>query len=120
MVEEARGTMPWPPSANQIYRATNGRVIKSKKYRAWIQHATAHLLAEGIEKVPPPYQVEITLIPPDKRRFDIDNRLKSVLDILQKSDILEDDCFIDDLRVVRGQPDREGSHAHYVVRSLSE
>ena len=95
-------------------------MIKSKKYRAWIALALADLATQNCFRLPPPYQVEITLVPPDRRRFDIDNRLKSVLDLLEQSDILDNDCNVDDLRVVRRAPDREGSHAHFVVRSLSE
>jgi crossover junction endodeoxyribonuclease RusA len=45
--------------------------------------------------------VNIFVYPPDRRRRDLDNFLKSLLDALVYSKVLEDDSLIDDLRIVR-------------------
>jgi len=47
-------------------------------------------------------RVEITLYPPDKRKRDLDNYLKGVLDALTHVGIWEDDSQIDELTIKRG------------------
>jgi len=44
----------------------------------------------------------VELFPPDRRKRDVDNILKALLDALTHAGVYEDDSFIDDLRVVRG------------------
>lgn len=46
--------------------------------------------------------VTIKLHAPNKRRFDIDNRVKAVLDALVRAQVFDDDEQVDDLRVLRG------------------
>ena len=43
----------------------------------------------------------MTLVPADRRRWDIDNRIKSLQDALQVSGVYADDSQIDELRIVR-------------------
>lgn len=44
----------------------------------------------------------IHLTPPDKRRRDIDNSAKAVLDALMHAGVYRDDSQIDDLHLIRG------------------
>ena len=118
--EVATGTMPWPPTVNAIYRAVGGRVIKSKTYRLWKTLARNHLEQQKINQVKPPYQVEIVLSPPDRRRFDIDNRAKVVLDILEDVGYIENDCFVNDIRITRTEPNKENPCAAFMVRHIEE
>ncbi len=46
-------------------------------------------------------RVEIEAYPPDRRKRDLDNILKSLLDALTYAGIWEDDSQIDDLRIYR-------------------
>ena len=43
------------------------------------------------------------LQPRDKRKIDIDNRIKCVLDSLQEAGVFDDDFHIDDLHIMRGE-----------------
>jgi crossover junction endodeoxyribonuclease RusA len=45
--------------------------------------------------------VSIQLSPPDRRRRDIDNSLKALLDSLTYAHVWEDDSQIDDIRIYR-------------------
>tara|TARA_R110000824_G_scaffold2094_7_gene10014 strand:+ start:884 stop:1120 length:237 start_codon:yes stop_codon:yes gene_type:complete len=46
--------------------------------------------------------VTIHLEPPNRRRFDIDNRAKAVLDALEAHSVLDNDDLVDRLLITRG------------------
>ena len=48
--------------------------------------------------------VKLTLFPPDYRRIDIDNRVKTTLDALTRVGFWKDDSIVSELHVVRGAP----------------
>jgi crossover junction endodeoxyribonuclease RusA len=48
-----------------------------------------------------PLRVEIEAFPPDKRKRDLDNVLKSLLDSLTHAGVWEDDSQIEDLRIYK-------------------
>src|SRR6476620_12266894 len=90
-------TLPWPPSANSIWRSVGGRNVASEGYRAWKRTAGLELMVQRPKKHTGPVSVEIRLSPPDRRRYDLDNRVKPVLDALVTGGIIEGD----DTRIVR-------------------
>ena len=51
--------------------------------------------------------VEIEAFAPDRRRRDLDGMLKVPLDALAIAGVYSDDSQIDDLRIVRREPDGE-------------
>ncbi|MCG7044530.1 RusA family crossover junction endodeoxyribonuclease, partial [Pseudomonas aeruginosa] len=48
-------------------------------------------------------RVVIHASPPDRRKRDLDNLLKGLLDSLTKAGAWDDDGLVDDLRIVRGE-----------------
>lgn len=80
--------LPWPPSANGMWRALNGRNIISERYRMWREAAGKALGAQGPSPVFGPVKVAIALSPPDARRYDLDNRVKPILELLVASRII--------------------------------
>jgi crossover junction endodeoxyribonuclease RusA len=96
--------LPWPPSTNAIYRAFRGRAIKAKPYRQWIEEAGWEIKRQRPMKHTGPVSIEIELVPPDGRAFDLDNRLKAILDALVTSEVIPNDDAdtVVDLRVRRG------------------
>jgi crossover junction endodeoxyribonuclease RusA len=97
-------TLPWPPTVNTYWRhaARGGTAMvyiskEGQAYRTAVQGlvATKRKLHTGR------LRVEIEAWPPDKRKRDLDNILKSLLDALTYAGIWEDDSQIDDLRVYR-------------------
>jgi len=89
--------LPWPPSVNGMWRSVQGRNILSQRYRLWRDAAGKALLMQRPKHVLGPVKVAIELSPPDARRYDLDNRVKPVLDLLVANAVIDGD----DHRIVR-------------------
>lgn len=103
--------LPMPPSVNSLWRSYNNPktrklvVYRSRKYTDWIVNADAMLLAQKpLPKIAGHFSVIVTL-DQSKRRGDADNRLKPVLDQLQRAGIIEDDKYADKVAVLWGEAD---------------
>jgi crossover junction endodeoxyribonuclease RusA len=80
--------LPWPPSANGMWRALKGRNILSERYRLWRETASKTLIAQRPKPVLGPVRVAIALSPPDARAYDLDNRVKPILDLLVSNRVI--------------------------------
>lgn len=96
-------SLPYPPSVNHLYATVRGRRVLSKKGREY-KSSIAELVA--LQKHAPELKgdigVMIDLYPPDRRRRDIDNPVKPLLDALTKSGIWSDDSQVKLLSVQMG------------------
>jgi crossover junction endodeoxyribonuclease RusA len=84
-----RVTLPYPPSANNMFAVVRGRKIKSKRYREWCASAAAGLCAAG--RIAGGYRMTASFDRPDRRARDIDNLIKPVSDALKTAGLIEDD-----------------------------
>lgn len=97
--------LPWPPSINHYWIHTrNGHYIskKGKEYRQLVIHRCVKY--KNVFKKEDRLNVNIKAYPPDKRKRDLDNVLKSLLDALQHAEVYHDDCQIDNLCISRNAP----------------
>jgi crossover junction endodeoxyribonuclease RusA len=87
---------PMPPSANRIWRVARNRVHKSAEYREWLDESAVLVKRQGVptEPIGYPVSVEIVVGRPDRRKRDLDNRLKPALDLMQHARILADDSLV--------------------------
>jgi Holliday junction resolvase RusA-like endonuclease len=84
--------LPWPPTANNMFNQTrSGRRFISEGYQEWRDLAAAHLLGQRPVKMDCSVALEIFLTAPDKRKWDPDNRIKPIFDVLVSHKIIEDD-----------------------------
>ena len=101
--------LPYPPSVNTYWRANGKRRFISK---AGMVFLTEVIKRCKVEKMPQfgdaRLEVEIIVYPRSKRKFDLDNCLKSILDALQKARVYDDDYQIDRLYVARGEQIKDG------------
>lgn len=67
-------------------------MYRSKKYMDWIDTVTLALETELRPEIDYPFNIEIIVGRPSKRRMDIDNRAKAVMDVLQHCKVITDDC----------------------------
>jgi Holliday junction resolvase RusA-like endonuclease len=79
--------LPYPVSVNGAFKLHNGARL-SKQYRAWRDAAGFELLSQRPQKMPGRVHVSIAFRAPDRRRRDIDNLLKAVLDLCVKHQII--------------------------------
>jgi Holliday junction resolvase RusA-like endonuclease len=70
------------------------RLLQSKLYLAYEKDALKQLWAVGNRQFDTPVHVVCTYWLPDKRRRDLTNLLAATHDILEKSQIIKDDCLI--------------------------
>lgn len=107
-------TLPWPPSVNSYWRhptrgALAGRHLISeegRRYRTLVAQLCLVNRLNGAKQGR--LSVTIQAFPPDKRRRDLDNILKALLDSITHAGVIEDDSQIDDLRIVRRQSKPNG------------
>lgn len=86
--------LPYPPSVNHMYRRAGNRVVLSPEVRAWRDKAHWYLRLAGIVQVlDGPVAVSVIAYRP-RRRGDIDNLAKAILDGLNGF------AYTDDAQVV--------------------
>lgn len=114
-METLRISLPWPPSVNHYWRSvpirragggTRGtRVILSREGRAYRQEVQREWRRrEPVDWSGPlkgRLEVKVMLLPPTRRKFDIDNRMKALLDALEHAGVYLDDGQIDRLEIER-------------------
>lgn len=120
MADYARLMLPWPPSVNRYWRTFRGRMILSRAVRAYRDVAALAIAESGAERVPGEVSVRITVVPPDRRRRDIDNLLKATLDALTHGGIIDDDSRIASIMIHRVRPAarREDAYLGVEVRRI--
>lgn len=96
--------LPYPPSVNHYWRRVGARTLISRGGRAFRQAVCAILAARGVRPLTGPLALEIVIYPPDRRRRDIDNVQKALLDALQHGGAYGDDSQIIRLAIEKGEP----------------
>lgn len=101
-------TLSWPPSVNTYWRTPHkgplaGRTMISEKGRAYREAVIKECAANGATNADIEGRLSVTLLvfPPDRRRRDIDNIPKAVLDALAHAGVYRDDSQIDELVIRR-------------------
>lgn len=90
-----RFTLPTPPSVNNLFATYGQRRVTTERYLRWRGEADKLVMIqrEGQALIAPPVAVIITL-PRERRKRDIDNFNKAILDCLVRMHILPDDSDI--------------------------
>ena len=93
--------LPFPPSVNHLWRRVGHRTIVSREGRSYRTAVRRALLARGVRPLEGRLAVEIDVHPPDRRRRDLDNIQKALLDSMAHGGAYADDAQIDRLTVIR-------------------
>ena len=98
--------LPYPPTMNTYWRKFRNHMVISKKGRAF---RTAVCLAlKGVKPLEGQLLMRIRAYPPDRRKRDIDNIQKPLLDALEKAGAFVDDSQVAVLITMRRDPVRGG------------
>lgn len=100
-------TLPYPPSVNTYWRHPSrgplaGRHLISQEGRNYREAIRAHVAESSFGMITGLVAVDIEAFFPDRRKRDLDNILKSLLDSLTHAGVWEDDSQIVDLRIRKG------------------
>jgi len=103
-MSDYRFTMPYPPSVNGYWKPLINRIILSKRGREYRLNALESLRKQGLqgELIEGNVVVSITLNPPSKRRYDVDNYCKGILDALTHANFWLDDEQVHKLIISKG------------------
>lgn len=105
--------LPWPPTGNHAVKHTrNGGHYLQPEVIAY-RDGVANLVAR-FAPITSKYRLHVHLSPPDARRRDADNALKSVLDALVRAGYLKDDSltYMRELLVTTDDERRNGVIVH--------
>ncbi|MBL8812527.1 MAG: RusA family crossover junction endodeoxyribonuclease [Planctomycetaceae bacterium] len=86
--------LPIPPSANRIWRRVGNRTLLSREGRQYRKRVCDILQILGVQPMTGPLDVRIDFFPPDRRRRDLDNLNKALLDALAFGGAYHDDSQI--------------------------
>lgn len=103
--------LPYPPSINSYYGSRGGRPFIRKEgrdYRSKVMDILVPVFHER-DSYGGPLRVWVEVMTPDRRRRDLDNISKALLDAITHSGVWEDDSQIVDLRYVRHGVEKGGS-----------
>lgn len=92
--------LPYPPSVNTYYRTVGGRILVSRKGREYRETIARHLAARGFRPLKSKLAVYIDVYPPDRRKRDLGNLDKALMDACQGY-LFVDDGQIDLLHIER-------------------
>lgn len=115
-------TLPWPPSTNTLWRnvAIGGgqRTLLSAKARAFLEEAAKQVAVQraGL-RFKGAVMVTCWLHAPTRRSYDIDNRVKALLDAATHGGLWHDDGQVDVLLVQRGEV-VNGGRARLVIEEI--
>jgi len=87
---------------NTYWRNFRGRTILSKAGRQFKADVSEAIITQNVPKLGiSRLKVLIYLHPKDRRKIDLDNRLKACLDAMQNAGVFDDDEQIDHLTIQR-------------------
>lgn len=104
MNQNIRLSLPYPPSVNSYWRANGHRRYISKEGVEFTKAVDLIVKQNGAKSFEDRrVAMSVMIHPRSKRKFDLDNTLKAILDALMKADMYNDDSQIDYIEIARGE-----------------
>ncbi len=122
-VNEAKGavgmvvrlSLPYPPSVNHYYRRVGPKTLISRDGRLFRERVLSLLVVKRLATFGGSIAVRVEVYPPDGRRRDLDNILKSLLDALQHGGVYRDDSQIVRLVIEKRESDPPNGRVEITV-----
>jgi len=101
--------LPLPPSVNSYRTIFRGRMGISKAGREFKAQVSDYVVEYRVPKLGKArLEMKVVIYPRDRRKQDIDNRIKALWDALGDSGVFDDDEQIDVLVIERGEIKKGG------------
>lgn len=118
MNPSVRLELPYPPSVNNYWRANGHRRYISPEGQQFTKEVSlivknSKISTFGDKRV----AINIMIHPRSKRKFDLDNTLKAILDALMKAGVYDDDSQIDYIEIARGEQVDGGKAVVYLYEN---
>ena len=107
-------TLPFPPSVNTYYRTYLGRMLISRKGREYCGKVLRSLIEQKMTAgfTTERLRIDILACRGDRRKYDLDNLLKPLIDSLASTNngacLFDNDEQLDEILIVRGPVDTDG------------
>lgn len=100
----------WPPSVNHYWLARGRARYLSPAAREWQAAFVVEWVRAGRPRIQGPCHITVEATPPDRRRRDLDNVLKAILDGLVQAGAIPDDSmrYIRELHLRALDPKKPG------------
>lgn len=111
-----------PPTANLLYRNFRGRRYKTPQGRKY-QEQVAGLLHDRWSGQPPyefPVELRLIFTTDNRRRWDIDNRVKALQDCLSMARVIKDDRQVEILHVERKSGKKQWTYIEVRANDTAE
>ena len=107
--------LPLPPSVNSYRTIFRGRMGISKAGREFKTQVTDYVVEYRVPKLGTArLEMKVVIFPRDRRKQDIDNRIKALWDALGDAGVFDDDEQIDILHIERGEIKKGGGVLVYI------
>ena len=107
--------LPLPPSVNHYWGQSGHRRYVSKAGVEFKEQVSNYVAEYSVPKLGTArLQMQVTLYPRDRRKQDIDNRIKALWDALADSGVFDNDEQIDVLIIHRGEIKKGGGCLVYL------
>jgi crossover junction endodeoxyribonuclease RusA len=107
--------LPLPPSVNHYWGTHGHRRYVSKAGVVFKEQVSDYVAEYSVPKLGTArLQMQVTLYPRDRRKQDIDNRIKALWDALADAGVFDNDEQIDILMIQRGELKKGGGCLVYI------
>jgi len=101
--------LPYPPTINHYYGMSGKFKYIKPKGKAFRREVASVCILKNVQPIEGPVEIKIAIYPPDRRKRDIDNVLKALLDALEKGGAYRNDSQITKLVIEKLEVQKGGT-----------
>lgn len=121
MKPTVRYELPYPPSVNNYWHATGKRRYISPAGKKFTEEVNLIVKNNKFKTFgSAPLGISVMIHPRSKRKFDLDNTLKAILDALMKANVYDDDSQFEYIEIARGEARDGGAAVVHIYEIESE
>jgi crossover junction endodeoxyribonuclease RusA len=97
--------LPLPPSINRAWRkGKQGQLYLDKSVKSFRTEVAWNVRGVTRKTITEPVRIKVTFHGKNARSYDVDNRVKALLDALEHARLIENDRLVNDIHALRGEP----------------